>query len=401
MYACTLSPMSYLWMKLRNPISLPAASSSSTLAVATTEKRRCIAVVGASTAGHVYPALAVAEAYRAAFADVDLIFIGTAEGFEARLVPPCGYRLEVLKAAPLYGVGIIGKLWALARVVTGMIHARRLLKVKGVKMVIGFGGYVAAGTILAAWSLGLRTAIHEANMLPGRTNRMLARFVDRIYLTFQSANRSFPVDRTLVTGQPVRAQIANLSTQKREPPVEYKACILVTGGSKGSPFPNRHAPELLQGLKAYGMTLEVRHQVGEWDGSAVRSAYSQFGMQATVVHYIDDMAEAYHWADFALACAGSGTIAELATCGLPTLLVPLSDAADDHQTANAKAMAQAGALWVSEADWDVQKLVPEIARLLNNPKRWHAISCGVRHLATPGAARNLVADCESIMLGRW
>ncbi len=381
-------------MKLHN------STSAASLSVVTTGRRR-IAVVGASTGGHVYPALAVADEYQTAFNDVDLLFIGTSQGLETRLVPPCGYRLEVLKAAPLHGVGLIGKVWAMARVFTGMFQARRLLKTSGVRMVIGFGGYVSAGTILAAWSLGLKTAIHEANILPGRANRLLARFVDRVYLTLQDASQPFPADRVLITGQPVRAQIAGLSKQKREPPNGRCIRVLITGGSNGSPFLNQQAPELLQRLSAHGLVLEVCHQVGEGDRNVVQQAYNQAGVEAKVMCYIDDMAAAYSWADFALACAGAGTIAELAICGLPALLVPLSSASDDHQTANAKAVAQVGGLWVSEADWEVERLTTDIANLFRDLDRWNAASQGVRRLATPGAARNLVADCEALMAGRW
>src|SRR5262245_39340661 len=163
---------------------------------------RRIAIVGGGTAGHVYPALAIADAYRRVCAPVDVLFIGTPVGFEGRLVPAYGYRLQTIRGTPLVGTGIQGKLRALGTLSVGMAQARRLLRAHGAQLVVGLGGYASVGVLLAAWSLGLRTVIHEANLVPGLANRLLGRLAHRVYLGFEAACWAFAPDRTVITGNP-------------------------------------------------------------------------------------------------------------------------------------------------------------------------------------------------------
>jgi UDP-N-acetylglucosamine--N-acetylmuramyl-(pentapeptide) pyrophosphoryl-undecaprenol N-acetylglucosamine transferase len=366
--------------------------------------RRRIAFASGGTAGHVYPALAIAEAYRQTCGEVDVLFIGTPGGFEARLVPPRGYRLEIIRGAPLYGVDTCGKIWAAWHLGLGMVQARRLLRAMGVKLVIGLGGYASVGTLLAARYLGLHTAIHEANATPGLANRLLGRLVDRVYLGFGEAADAFPRGRALVTGTPLRGEIiaAGNARQGACRDTERPWRILVTGGSQGSPFLNRHVPDLLTRVGLDGVGLEIRHQVGNSAPEPVRAAYQAAKLSASVTPYIEDMAAAYGWADFVIACAGSGTVAELAVCGLPSLLVPLSAAAADHQAVNARAYAQAsGVWWVREADWQTESLAAQLVSLFGDVMARQEAASRLRRLAIPQAAQRLVVDCEAMMAGQW
>ncbi len=361
--------------------------------------RRRIALVGGGTAGHVYPALAVAEAYCQAYDHVELLFIGTADSCEAQLVPSFGYRFRPVRASQLFGVDSRGKARAMLNLTRGMGQARRLLRAHGTKLVIGFGGYASAGALLAARGLGLRTAIHEGNMVPGLTNRLLGRFVDWVYLGFEDANGAFVTQRTRVTGNPVRASVTHISpTSRAVRRIGQPLHILVMGGSQGSPFFNQHVPGLLRRVAEYGLALDVWHQVGNFDSTPVQAAYASAGLSVSVVPYIDDIATAYAWADFAITCSGSGTISELAVCGLPALLVPLPNVAQDHQTVNAELFAKTGAAWwLREADWQVERLASQLAAWLRDPEARATASQQARRLATPGAAQTLVADCEVLM----
>jgi UDP-N-acetylglucosamine--N-acetylmuramyl-(pentapeptide) pyrophosphoryl-undecaprenol N-acetylglucosamine transferase len=363
--------------------------------------QRSVALVAGGTAGHVYPALAIADAYRGAIPGVRILFIGTTGGAEARLVPLHGYRLEPVPGSPLFGVGPRAKARALADVVRGTLVARRLLKAEGVQLVIGSGGYVTAGTLLAARSLGLFTAIHEANAQPGLTNRLLGRIVQRVYLGFEAAGTAFPVGRTVVSGTPIRSEVASLAARPKEIPADRCAHVLVMGGSLGSSFLNRRAPELMTQLVRRGVRLEVRHQAGDSNPASVRAAYRGAGVKADVCRFIDDVSEAYGWADFALTCAGAGTLAELAAVGLPSLLVPLSSASEDHQVANAKAFAETtGGAWVCEQAWHADELADQVVALLSDSNAWAAASARARRLARTAAAHDLVADCERCLIGR-
>jgi UDP-N-acetylglucosamine--N-acetylmuramyl-(pentapeptide) pyrophosphoryl-undecaprenol N-acetylglucosamine transferase len=363
-----------------------------------------VAVVGDGTAGHVYPALAIAEAYKQACDTADLLFIGIPDNFAARLVPTHGYRLALVQGGPLFGVGLAGKLSTLWRLGIGIQQARQIIRAAQLKLVIGVGGYASAAALLAAKSLGLATAIYEANTVPGLTNRLLGHTVDRVYLGFAAASRAFPEGRTLVTGHPLRPQILAMSSETRMLPhgANRPIRILVTGGSLGAPFLNHQVPELLKQVAARGLALTVQHQVGGTDPTPIHRAYAHARIPAVVMPYLNDIAAAYRWADFAITRAGAGTIAELAISSLPALLVPLPRAPGNHQVTNALAFISAGGGWcVEEKDWHREALTEQLVRIFTEAAVWTTVSRRARQFATPYAAHAIVTDCETLMIGRW
>jgi UDP-N-acetylglucosamine--N-acetylmuramyl-(pentapeptide) pyrophosphoryl-undecaprenol N-acetylglucosamine transferase len=356
-------------------------------------------LVGGGTAGHVYPALAIAKAYQQDVASIEVLFFGTGDGFEAKLVPGYGYPLQVVRSRPLVGQSLLGKIRTVGSLGGAVMRARRMLIEAKPDLVIGFGGYASVPTMLAARSLGVPTAIHECNAVAGLANKMLGRIVDRVYLGFEAAAGQFQAGRVLVTGNPVRPDVVALATRPHQPPSPGQfARILVTGGSQGSSFLNRYVPALLGRLAAGGLPVEILHQSGEADCGTVLQAYRDTGLKASVTPFVDDMADAYQWADFAIACSGAATLAELAIVGLPALLVPLSTAAKNHQVVNAAAFARmTGACWLSEDHWRPDALLGKIAPLFRNQAAWKEASEGVRRFAKPDASQILVADCEQII----
>jgi UDP-N-acetylglucosamine--N-acetylmuramyl-(pentapeptide) pyrophosphoryl-undecaprenol N-acetylglucosamine transferase len=303
----------------------------------------------------------------------------------------------VTRAAPVLGVALAAKARAMIATMVGMVHARRILRRENVQLVLGLGNYACAPGVLAAWSLGLPTLLHEANAVAGVANRLLGHVVDRVLLGFESAAGAF-AKPTTVTGTPVRPEILALGWQDRRgaPRPGVPVRILVSGGSQGSRFLDERAPDLLARLALRGHALEVHHQAAEPDLERVRAAYAGAAVSARVVAYIDDMAEAYASADFAVVCAGAVTLAEVAAVGLPVLIVPLGSAALDHQTLNARAFADAtGARWVREDAWDADALAAHVASLIASPSAWSAASAGVRRLARMDAAPAVVRTCEA------
>jgi UDP-N-acetylglucosamine--N-acetylmuramyl-(pentapeptide) pyrophosphoryl-undecaprenol N-acetylglucosamine transferase len=357
--------------------------------------------VGA-TAGHVYPALAIADAYRARCPDVEVRFAGVADPVTTRLLAARGHVLQPVSSSQLVNVGLGGKVAAVVRVLRGLAQARRLLQAESTRLVLGIGGYASGSILLAARTLGARMAIHEANVVPGLANRLLAPFAHRVYLGFAAAAPAFARRDPLVTGHPLRPEIAALATLRREPPPRSRAArVLVLSSTRGERFFAARVPALLAAIARRGVPVEARHQSGAVAVDEVTHAYRKSGVNAIVAPYLDDLAADYRWADLVVARAGAGTIAELAAAGLPSLLVPLADASHDHQAANAVAVAAAGAaITLREGDWQCDPLAAQTTALLG-PAAWTAAAAAARELARPDAAARIVADCEASMEGHW
>lgn len=375
---------------------MTAATSSHT-----PETARAIVLAGGGTGGHVLPALALADAFRTHMPQAKVLFIGTARGMESTLVPKRGYAIELVPGSRLVGGGVAAKVAGVKALFQGVRAARAILQREKVSLVVGVGGYASGAALLAARSLGIPTAIHESNAVPGLTNRVLGHLVDRVYLGFEAARPDFAHDITVVSGNPVRTGIAATGAVRAFPqgrPVH----VLIVGGSQGSEFLNARVPDLLRALASRGVDLQMRHQVGKLDAEPVQSRYGELGLDATVEPFIDDMAAAYAWADVAVTRSGSGTVSELAAAGLPALLVPFPHAAGDHQAWNAKAFADSGAgWWVRQAAWDEATLAAGLVEALRNPVTWQRMSQAARSFGRGDAADVVVRDCEDWMEGRW
>ena len=347
--------------------------------------------------------LAIAQAYAAAFDRLSVVFIGSADGFETRLVPAHGYELATIRAAPLMGTGPLGKLLALGSPLVGAWQARRILRDHGTRLVIGVGGFASVGGILAARSLGLRSVIHDANALPGRTNRYLSHLVDRVFVGWAPARELLSGKAAIVTGNPVRTAIAQAAAGHHP-----TAClgdrlrVFIAGGSAGSGFLNEHIPEMLARAAGLGLSIEVTHQCGDFEPEIIRRAYAQAGIDARVEPYFERIEDIYRRTHLAVCCAGAMTLAELAVFSLPCVLVPLRSAADDHQAVNARIFAEAtGCRWIREQDWQSAEVAAWIAALWRDPEAWRALSGRVRSYTRTDAAAAIVAECESMMAGAW
>lgn len=356
--------------------------------------RASVVLAGGGTGGHVVPALALADAFKRAGSDV--LFIGTAQGYEATMVPKRGYAIELVAGSRLVGGGIATKVKGVLALLKGVAAARAILRRVQPTLVVGVGGYASGAALLAARTMGIPCAIHESNAVPGLTNKVLGRLVQRAYLGFAAAQSAFSAAKTVVSGNPVRAEIAAVAPQ-RQWRGDRPAHVLIVGGSQGSEFLNSRVPALLAAVQAAGILLEVRHQVGKLDAAPVQQAYAQAGLQARVEGFIDDMAGAYAWADVGITRSGSGTVAELAAAALPALLVPFPFAAGDHQAANAAAFCAAGGgRWVRQGAWNEAELVGWLSHLLADADAWRATSAAAAAVGLPGAAVTVVRDC-----GAW
>ncbi len=298
-----------------------------------------VLIMAGGTGGHVFPALAVAEELRAR--GVELCWLGTARGLESRLVPEAGIELALIDVAGLRGNGLLGWLAAPLRVGRALWQALGVVRRFRPTAVLGMGGFVTGPGGVAAWLARVPLLIHEQNAIAGLTNRLLAPLARGVFAAFPHAfgRRAGVVE----VGNPVRLAIATLpSPQERLRDREGALRLLVVGGSLGALALNQTVPAALA-LLGEAQRPQVWHQTGERTLEAAKVAYAEAGVRAEVVPFIDDMAEAYAWADLVLCRAGALTVSELAAAGVAALLVPYPHAVDDHQTHNARWLCDAGA----------------------------------------------------------
>ncbi|MBF0461328.1 MAG: undecaprenyldiphospho-muramoylpentapeptide beta-N-acetylglucosaminyltransferase [Magnetococcales bacterium] len=364
----------------------------------TTQGKRLI-IAGGGTGGHIFPAIAIADAWEAQGGEV--LFVGTPHGLESRLLPERGKRLALLTVGQIKGKGLSTRLRTLLGLPGALWSAGRIIRAYRPDVVLGMGGYVSAPTVVAARLLAIPTALHEQNARPGLTNRLLGKLTDRVFVSFAEAIPAFqaapadaaavPGGRVLLTGNPVRAALQAASPSDARPLGQRPFRLLVFGGSQGARIFSDRLPPTLQQLKAHGMAVAIRHQVPQADLDTVRAEYERLGITAVVEPFIQDMAEAYREADLVICRAGATTVAELAMMGKPALFIPYPFAADDHQTANALAMVRVNGGWMQPqsaltADWLTAFLQDRMA----DPAGLLQASQGALSLATPQAAQRIL-----------
>jgi UDP-N-acetylglucosamine--N-acetylmuramyl-(pentapeptide) pyrophosphoryl-undecaprenol N-acetylglucosamine transferase len=289
------------------------------------------------TGGHVFPALAVAEEMRGRGWQVS--WLGTEKGLEAKIVPANNIDIDWLAVAGLRGKHLLSKFSAVFKLLQACLQARRILKQRNPDVVLGMGGFVAGpGGLMAKW-LGLPLVVHEQNRVPGTTNRWLVKLAaSKVLEAFPNSFK--PVVGALCTGNPLRQAFSTVGDHDAWTAyADRPLCLLIVGGSQGAKVLNDSVPEALATLS----NLEIKHQTGAAMQGEVQQSYQQLGIDAEAVSFIDDMAAAYQWADLIVCRAGAMTVSEVAACGLPAIFVPLQNAIDDHQTANANYLTAAGA----------------------------------------------------------
>ena len=351
-------------------------------------------IMAGGTGGHVFPGLAVAEALRARGAEV--IWLGTRRGLEATLVPKAGIDMEWLAIAGLRGKGAMGWLLAPLRMAKAMLQALVVIMRQRPMVILGMGGFVAGPGGVTTWLLHKPLLIHEQNATAGMTNRYLARLANTVLEAFPG---TFPARRRAISvGNPVRAAIARLAAPAerfagRSGPLR----LLVLGGSQGALAINELMPAALAGLPAQSRP-QVWHQTGRLHEEVTRSLYDEHGVEARLAPFIDDMAQAYGWADLVLCRSGALTVAELAAAGVGAVLVPFPYAVDDHQSANGRYLADGGAaVLVQQRDLSVEALRGLLAEFSADCAagrgRLLAMAEQARSLAMPDAAARVAELC--------
>jgi UDP-N-acetylglucosamine--N-acetylmuramyl-(pentapeptide) pyrophosphoryl-undecaprenol N-acetylglucosamine transferase len=355
---------------------------------------RPVLIMAGGTGGHVFPALALARLLRER--SHEIVWLGTQRGLEARIVPQERIPIEWLSVSGLRGKGLATLLAAPFRLVLALAQALRVMRRHRPALVVGLGGFVTGPGGVAAWLTGRPLIIHEQNAIAGFTNRCLARFAREVLEAFPESFRGEVRARAI--GNPVRADISALP-----PPAQRFAQrggpirLLVIGGSQGATRLNAVVPYAIARL-AGSIAFEIRHQAGERWHETAKQGYASAGVRAHVAPFIEDMAEAFAWADLVICRAGALTISELAAAGVGAVLVPFPAAVDDHQTHNARYLvAEGAALLVPDRELTAERLADELARLCAGRGRLLAMAERARLLAKPRAAEELADACLHLM----
>jgi UDP-N-acetylglucosamine--N-acetylmuramyl-(pentapeptide) pyrophosphoryl-undecaprenol N-acetylglucosamine transferase len=354
---------------------------------------RPVLIMAGGTGGHVFPALALARQLRRQ--SLDVVWLGTRRGLEARVVPAEPIPVEWLSVGGVRGKGLLTLLAAPFRLAWALLQALRVMWRHRPLAVVGLGGFVTGPGGVAAWLARRPLIIHEQNAVAGFTNRCLAHLAHEVLEAFPG---SFgPQVHARVIGNPVRAEISAI-----EPPATRFAGrsgpirILVIGGSQGATRLNTVVPYALARLGT-ASPVSVRHQAGaRWHEAALRN-YESAAARAEVTPFIEDMAEAYGWADLVICRSGALTISELAAAGLPAILVPFPAATDDHQTANARFLVSAGAaVLIPDRELTAERLAQELLRLCASRASLAAMAARARALARPQATEEFARTCLDV-----
>lgn len=353
-------------------------------------------IAGGGTGGHLFPGIAVAEELRRRHPGVRIVFVGTARGIEVRAVPKAGFELLLLQVGALRGGGLAGVFVGLSRLPRALWAARKLVRALRPDVAIGVGGYAAGPAMVAARMLGVPCVILEQNAVAGITNRLLGRLAHRVIAALP--NKSFAPHKTLILGNPVRKDLLPVRQAPYVPPRKGGPLkLLVMGGSQGARALNDTMLALIPLLATAPFVVRIQHQTGVTDAPKLAAAYAAAGLAETsATAFIDDMAQAYANCDVALCRAGASTLAELTVCGRPSILVPYPFAADDHQTANAQVLVDAGAAQlIAQPELTAPKLLALLQRMVNAPQTLQDAADKAWHEGKPGSVAGIADAIEA------
>jgi UDP-N-acetylglucosamine--N-acetylmuramyl-(pentapeptide) pyrophosphoryl-undecaprenol N-acetylglucosamine transferase len=345
------------------------------------------------TGGHVFPALAVARELQAQGAEVT--WLGTQKGLEADVIPKNGIAIDWITITGVRGKGVLGWVMAPLRIWQAMKQAEKIFHARQPNVVLGMGGFVTGPGGLAAKVMGIPLVIHEQNSIAGMTNRWLAKIATRILTAFPDVlTKYLPTENV---GNPLRGEVTQLPPPEARMQNRHGALrLLVVGGSLGAAALNKVVPEALSSLSPKERP-DVWHQTGKKNFDETLDSYRQAGVGAKVVPFIDNMAEAYAWADLIICRAGALTISEIACVGIPSILVPYPHAVDDHQTTNAKLLVDAGAAYcVQQKDLDAAQLAQYIREFNEDRAYLLSMAKAARQLGRPDATKRVAEICLEV-----
>ncbi|MEW6377274.1 MAG: undecaprenyldiphospho-muramoylpentapeptide beta-N-acetylglucosaminyltransferase [Thermodesulfobacteriota bacterium] len=361
---------------------------------------RCV-IAGGGTGGHLFPGMAIAEAFVEREMGNEVLFIGTKKGIEARVLAGGKFPLRTIQASPLKGRSLLEKVKAIWSLPKAISEAMSILKDFRPQIVLGVGGYASGPALLAAFLLRTKRAIHEQNVMPGMTNRILKWFSQKIFVSFEETRKYFPEKKTVVTGNPIRKEFfTSVSAGKEDAEMKEgdRFTVFVFGGSAGAHRINVAMMEALSLLQEKKLSLKFIHQTGNADFEFVSKGYQEKGFEALVRSFFEDMATYYQISNLVICRAGASTISELAVCGKAVILIPYPHAAHHHQLMNAQRLVDQGAArMIRDEALNGTLLAQTILHLYGHPEERTRMEKAMGQMSRPRAAQEIVDHCYALI----
>ncbi|MBE7444123.1 MAG: undecaprenyldiphospho-muramoylpentapeptide beta-N-acetylglucosaminyltransferase [Planctomycetia bacterium] len=362
-----------------------------------------IVFAGGGTGGHLMVGLSTAEEIRSRFHGAEIIFFGTDKKFEKRCVEQKGFQYRQVRAKK-WGKSCKHLFVFIGATFLGIVESIVEIRKFNPDIIVGLGGYASVAPIIAAKLLGIPSVLLEQNVIPGKANRLLARWADEVYCHWRGALKWFNKAKVVrVTGTPIRKEV--LLGNKRRSAEKFglslsKKTLLITGGSQGAQAINETVLRSLPKFELLYNDLQIIHCTGEYEYEIVKAAYKQTKIDAFVCSFLDDMGAAFCMADIIICRAGATTIAEITAVGIPAILIPYPYAADNHQYWNAmELVSNGGGYLLQQIDLTPEKIVELITDLFNNQEKYDRMRMFNKGTGMPNAAINVVDNiCRVIGL---
>lgn len=361
-----------------------------------------IVIAGGGTGGHLFPGIALAQEFTARNPNNRLLFVGTDKPFETRALSKAGFAHKGITSEGIKGRGILNQTKSILKIPKGIFESVMILKQFRPDLVVGVGGYSAGPLAAGAWLLGIKIVLHEQNILPGITNRILSCLADRIYVSFDDIPAGFNPKKVLYTGNPVRREILQFTSNQKvgeiaDSPQPRQFTILILGGSQGAHSINMAVLDAIDKIKDKAKFFFV-HQTGLNDETRVKTEYERFGVSFKVQAFFNDMARQYQNADLVICRAGATTVAEIKAVGKGAIFIPFPFAADNHQVLNARSLENAGAAeMILEKDLNGNALAERINFYASSPDTLRRMASRTKDLSRPDAAAVIVDDCYKLV----
>lgn len=360
-----------------------------------------VVMAGGGTGGHLFPGIAIAREFMARNSATRIIFVSTGNRLEKAVLSKAGFDLRSIQVAGIKGRGIWNQIKSVLKIPGATLAAVGLLKKFSPDLTVGLGSYSAGPVVIGAWLMRIPIAIHEQNILPGITNRILARFADRIYISFENTKSRLNPQKVHWTGNPVRQELLESVGRPKDGTAQAnrqsRFTVLIIGGSQGAHRINMAMIEALEHLQN-AERLHFVHQTGEADEAAVSNAYRENKVSAEAQSFFDDMAAQYRQADLIICRAGATTVAEITALGKAAIFIPFPYAADNHQMLNAADLAKDGAAEIIvEKELNSKLLSQKIEHYRDHPQALEDMATRARRYGKPEAAKNIVDDCYRLL----